>query len=588
VDHSSHPQGENKIAESNEGNNVFAKNIPLPDLRVVSVVFGARDADQQRTADVKVINAGSGSSGAFDMHTEWFDANGEVLGGCIENMPSLRPGQMYTWNTITMCNGNADGTGWEDRAISAQKSNRAVKFRASVDHSSHPQGENKITEANEGNNIKTVDIPLPDLRILNVNLTRNNQGERIANVVIMNSGRFSTPPRFNILSEWLDASGQVINSCSSGAGVASLGVSRTLTAIARSCPGSEADKAVKLKVTVDSDTNPVAINLVAETNESNNSKTISIPLPDLKVEGMNFRGTDKHPEVTVINSGAVGASIKAQVTYEWYDRDGVRLGACYDDTTVLGRNKRYTQKNVFCGNADSYQWATKFKATVDIGNGTSLAVESEILESNENNNALESPIPGRQNLVRVETVVPSFEIIDVRSALPTTPNITIPDEVTAPVPTIDVPETPVVEVPEISNTPVVTVPIPEPVVTPLTPVPTVSEPATVVPTPEPVVEDKYPSYTVEVSDDGWATYTVNGSLKYYGTKKGCTGPRYFDPIIVRWGEVNSHPILDSNNNFTASHKYLVKNSDYNLSIFIINSCFQSITKSFVVHPKLPM
>jgi len=359
------------------------------------------------------------------------------------------------------------------------------------------------------------------------------------------------------------------------------------------------------------DTRDFRENQVFESNENNNVKEVVYPLPDLKVEGMNFRGTDKHPEVTFINKGTAAANETTRVVYDWYGINGERLGGCYENISALGRNKRYTQKNVFCGNNASYEYATKFKATIDVGGGTSEAPDSQVYESDENNNSLDWPIPGRVEFVRLHPP----EIINTEPALP---SVTVPDEVIAP-PNIAIPKTPVVEVPVISDNNTVTVPTPKvdaPVLTPPTPVvptipetpptpvvevpvisddytitvptPVVETPAPTTPAPAPVVDagDKYPSITANISDDGLATYTVEGALNYYGTKAGCTGPRYFDPIIVAWGQVNTHPVLDSNNHYVTSHKYDLKNSEYTVSVSFINSCFQRTTKSFIVHPKL--
>jgi hypothetical protein len=117
----------------------------------------------------------------------------------------------------------------------------------------------------------------------------------------------------------------------------------------------------------------------------------------------------------------------------------------------------------------------------------------------------------------------------------------------------------------------------------ITPIPKVETPAPVVVVP---TGDRKPSFTAEISDDGLSTFTINADFNYYGTYKGCEGPRYFDPIIVTWGQVDSHPALDSKNHFTATHKYTLKNYEYDVSVAMINSCFQSTVKHFTVHPKL--
>jgi len=103
------------------------------------------------------------------------------------------------------------------------------------------------------------------------------------------------------------------------------------------------------------------------------------------------------------------------------------------------------------------------------------------------------------------------------------------------------------------------------------------------PAPTPVVEEEVrkPSFTVDVIQDG-KYVTINGKLNYYGKGAKCSGPRYFDPIIVAWGQVNTHPVLNSDNTFTSSHEYNVKNKEYNLSVSVTNSCFGS----YVFHKTL--
>ena len=92
----------------------------------------------------------------------------------------------------------------------------------------------------------------------------------------------------------------------------------------------------------------------------------------------------------------------------------------------------------------------------------------------------------------------------------------------------------------------------------------------------PEVEVRTPSFTVDVIQND-KKVTINGVLNYYGKGAKCSGPRYFDPIIVRWGQIDDHPTLNSDNTFSVTHDYNVKNTSYDLSVSIINSCFGSYT-----------
>ncbi len=105
-----------------------------------------------------------------------------------------------------------------------------------------------------------------------------------------------------------------------------------------------------------------------------------------------------------------------------------------------------------------------------------------------------------------------------------------------------------------------------------------AEPSTPAPSTPVAVEKEVrtPSFDVTVDQDG-KYITVNGMLHYYGKGAKCSGPRYFDPIIVRWGQGDDQPLLKSDNTFTASHKYDVKNKTYDLTVSITNSCFGSYT-----------
>jgi len=97
--------------------------------------------------------------------------------------------------------------------------------------------------------------------------------------------------------------------------------------------------------------------------------------------------------------------------------------------------------------------------------------------------------------------------------------------------------------------------------------------------------DRKPSFDVTVTNDGLATYTVTGKINYYGTYKGCEGPRYFDPVVIGWGQVDSI-LTPTGPDFTATHKYVVKNPEYDLVVSVTNSCFQSTRKHFTVTPHL--
>jgi len=87
----------------------------------------------------------------------------------------------------------------------------------------------------------------------------------------------------------------------------------------------------------------------------------------------------------------------------------------------------------------------------------------------------------------------------------------------------------------------------------------------------PEAEVRTPSFSMSVSHSG-KIYTVIGSIDYYGKGSSCSGPRPYDPVIVRWGDVANEPTV-TDGSFTATHEYFIKNKKYTLSVSVYNSCY---------------
>jgi hypothetical protein len=85
------------------------------------------------------------------------------------------------------------------------------------------------------------------------------------------------------------------------------------------------------------------------------------------------------------------------------------------------------------------------------------------------------------------------------------------------------------------------------------------------------VEIRIPSYTVTLTRTG-NDYTVSGHINYYGKGSSCSGPRYYDPVIVRWGDAGAEPVV-TNMSFSANHEYFIENATHPFSVSVYNSCF---------------
>ena|GEM_PF-6716181 len=421
--------------------------------------------------------------------------------------------------------------------------------------------------------------PLPDLTIQSIgNFFLAAGGDPRVPMVLANIGQ-GNAGNFKVRHEWLSATGEVLNTCFAGTTTLNSGARKTIHAL--TCDNNtDSRRAVKLRTTIDSE------NTAVEIREDNNVKEKAMPLSDLRISEVSFKGQDKLPEITVINKGSASTGRNFYVTYEWFDIDGQRLGVCQEKLTVLGLNKKYTQKKPFCGNSDTYAWATKFKVTVDVGQGEISS--SDIPESNENNNSLELAIPGRANLRRIQQS-PLGNLDDSAGLLPSFPAAPAQDNTSlsevAPVDTVETPpaDAPVATPGTASDSYVAPT---EPAIettpttqTPAAPIPTVSTPA-----PAPVVAEEIvrePSFSMTVTQNN-KDVTVNGKIDYYGKGAKCSGPRPNDPVIVRWGDAASEPAV-VNGAFSASHTYFIKNSSYTLSVSVYNSCYgmKTLTKKML-------
>ena len=90
-------------------------------------------------------------------------------------------------------------------------------------------------------------------------------------------------------------------------------------------------------------------------------------------------------------------------------------------------------------------------------------------------------------------------------------------------------------------------------------------------------EIRTPSFSMVVTQKG-NDATVTGKIDYYGTGAKCSGPRPYDPVIVRWGDAADEPSV-TNGAFNAKHTYFIKNKTYTLTVSVYNSCYGMKTES---------
>lgn len=139
------------------------------------------------------------------------------------------------------------------------------------------------------------------------------------------------------------------------------------------------------------------------------------------------------------------------------------------------------------------------------------------------------------------------------------------DVITSPgnIPTIPVvPTVPPVQVPDVISTPVQPSNPSEPAVT--------SNPDTSVPVAPAEPEVRQPSFSIDLTNDG-GKYMITGQIDYYGKGASCSGPRPFDPVVIRWGDGGNEPIV-AGNTFSANHSYNVKQK-YTITVSVYNSCY---------------
>lgn len=596
-----------------------------PDLVLTRVQTTGRTMDtNERVVWLTVANKGTALVESFKIKIEWLNKNGAVLDSCTEGSPADSP-LVPVYGTVDFvagaCGSDLANNARDDRRSTLR--DQSYKVRLTLDP------EKKIAESNERNNTVTKNLGLPNPVISSLvssyYLADNEQANPWASIDLVNLGQDELGSII-LKVQWLDKDNTVMDGCDIIEGplkvnaVASFGV--------HCGESTEAVKlhhlAHKIRVTIDPQ------NKVAQAIEKNNVYTKDRVLPDLTAS-LTFDGRTKNPLVVINNAGKDNVPNDSfWVAYDWFGLNGKKLGGCVMEVEKLLYNKFYSETSTFCGNKDTYAQAAKFRVSLNVGSG--LVVAPDFAESNENNNVVEKVVPGRFRItgkltipklssladygrvaigdVETETPAPQMSVDnqadnlvgadrDEHGCIPSagyswcevkSKCLRIWEEecIATGTPVVSEPTTEVVP-----TTPTLEVNPPAPIITPPveTPAPAASTPVITPPTVATPAEsttvagDRLPSYDVELTDDGRATFNIKGKINYYGTYKGCEGPRYFDPVIIAWGQVDS-VITPPAKDFSATHKYLVRNPEYDITVLVTNSCFQKTVKRFTVRPKL--
>lgn len=72
--------------------------------------------------------------------------------------------------------------------------------------------------------------------------------------------------------------------------------------------------------------------------------------------------------------------------------------------------------------------------------------------------------------------------------------------------------------------------------------------------------------------------TVDGNIIAWGHNDSCSRPRYYDPVVVRWGDGAESILTPVNGQFHATHAYKKLDFSLEFSISVNNSCFGVLTK----------
>lgn len=80
--------------------------------------------------------------------------------------------------------------------------------------------------------------------------------------------------------------------------------------------------------------------------------------------------------------------------------------------------------------------------------------------------------------------------------------------------------------------------------------------------------------------------TAEQFIKDYGIGGKCVEPRYYSPVVIRWGDGSLiEPTINTDLSFSVEHKYESPNPPpYDLSMTVTNGCFGAYTKHISITP----
>ena len=282
----------NVVRESNNDNNSVTFDLPLADITVDSASLDGN------TLSYTLRNRGAVRySGPLSAQFTWIRGNGSVM------LPSRNQ-----TGTVTL---EPDAEVSRTYAFTVTPS-YAARLRLTADPS------NAIPESDNGNNVLTIDRPLPDLIVESLSL----EGATV---------------RFNIKNQ---GTGSYVGSV--GSRIRQYSVSGTILStrydtVAVNLDGGESISRSVSFPSINPNTIMISVtadygNTVFESSDENNAAELVIELPDLVPETATLNGASLEYAVRNIGIGSYGGSLR--IRYRWQTPSGATAQTVFEDATI--------------------------------------------------------------------------------------------------------------------------------------------------------------------------------------------------------------------------------------------------------------
>ncbi len=291
----------NRIAESDETNNVAEVARPLPDLVIESLSYTMTAG--QAELHFNITNRGTLASGYSTFTWDLLNANGGITSsyGRSIGIAPIAPGASMTLSFRS-------NTGYP---ALANPPTGTVKVRVQVDQ------DYSIVESNEDNNAAEVDRPftdlIADLTVESLNYTMTADYAELTFILANHGTLLSGPTTF--LWKVLNADGSAVPGVGRSVNLDSLVPGASIVHSFRSDIGNPVlanppTDTVRMRVRVDQN------NLVTESDETNNVAEVARPLPDLVIESLSYTMTAGQAELrfNVANRGTLASGYS---TFTW-------------------------------------------------------------------------------------------------------------------------------------------------------------------------------------------------------------------------------------------------------------------------------